>query len=214
MDQWQQDMPGHLWLASCWPTPCAAGQGRREPGRAPGSSRARRTCRSYGTTSCPSTPPRTSTPSMAIRTKPCGGSSVRLEIGGFNYPFLSQHDFCLAPLRRDPRFQDLMVRVKREWEAFRGVTMTLLSGARLGLVRNRWASSAKAEWARCTAPATRSSNSDVALKVLPADVAADPDRLARSGARPNCLPRSTIRTSARYTASAKRSPSPEPHRSW
>jgi hypothetical protein len=28
------------------------------------------------------------------------------------------HSQILAPLRADPRFQDLMARIEREWEAF------------------------------------------------------------------------------------------------
>ena len=39
--------------------------------------------------------------------------------------------------------------------------------------------SGPAAWARCTAPAIRSSTADVALKVLPEAFTADPDRLAR-----------------------------------
>jgi len=33
-------------------------------------------------------------------------------------PFLSGHEPYLASVRGDPRFEALMVRVKREWEAF------------------------------------------------------------------------------------------------
>jgi eukaryotic-like serine/threonine-protein kinase len=42
--------------------------------------------------------------------------SVRL--GTINYPFLSVHDPFLEPLRAEPRFQQLMERVKHEWETF------------------------------------------------------------------------------------------------
>ena len=41
-----------------------------------------------------------------------------VELGFINYPFLSGHEPYLASVRGDPRFGDLMVRVKREWEAF------------------------------------------------------------------------------------------------
>jgi serine/threonine protein kinase len=39
-------------------------------------------------------------------------------LGVVNYPFLSQHDPFLAPLRGEPRFQKLMERVKHAWESF------------------------------------------------------------------------------------------------
>ena len=39
-------------------------------------------------------------------------------LGMINFPFLNEYDPFLAPLRGDPRFQQLMVRVKREWETF------------------------------------------------------------------------------------------------
>ncbi len=35
-----------------------------------------------------------------------------------NYPHLGERDRFLANLRGDPRFDALMARVKREWEAF------------------------------------------------------------------------------------------------
>jgi tetratricopeptide (TPR) repeat protein len=41
-----------------------------------------------------------------------------VSLGLINYPFLSVHDPFLEPLRADPRFQQLMERVKREWETF------------------------------------------------------------------------------------------------
>jgi tetratricopeptide (TPR) repeat protein len=41
-----------------------------------------------------------------------------LEIGCFNYPFLSELDPNLAKLHSNPRFQTLMERVKYEWENF------------------------------------------------------------------------------------------------
>jgi hypothetical protein len=41
-----------------------------------------------------------------------------VDLGAINYPFLSLLDPYLENLRGDSRFNDLMVRVKREWEAF------------------------------------------------------------------------------------------------
>ncbi len=38
--------------------------------------------------------------------------------GIINYPYLSEYDPFLSKLRSEPRFQKLMVRVKREWERF------------------------------------------------------------------------------------------------
>jgi serine/threonine protein kinase len=38
--------------------------------------------------------------------------------GFINYPYISEYDPFLAKLRGEPRFQQLMVRVKREWENF------------------------------------------------------------------------------------------------
>ncbi|HUL79976.1 MAG TPA: winged helix-turn-helix domain-containing protein [Vicinamibacteria bacterium] len=41
-----------------------------------------------------------------------------VERGFVNYPLLRYHDPFLAPLRAEPRFERLLRRVKREWEAF------------------------------------------------------------------------------------------------
>ena len=49
---------------------------------------------------------------------PSGGSSGPSRRAGCNYPFLSRVDPWLEPVRGDPRFEALMARVKREWEAF------------------------------------------------------------------------------------------------
>ncbi len=38
--------------------------------------------------------------------------------GLINYPFFHDYDPFLAKLRGEPRFEQLMQRVKREWEAF------------------------------------------------------------------------------------------------
>jgi len=43
-----------------------------------------------------------------------------LELGLINYPFLAEKAPLLESLRSDPRFQKLMVRVKKEWEEFEG----------------------------------------------------------------------------------------------
>jgi len=40
------------------------------------------------------------------------------ELGFINYPFLAEKDILLEGVRGDPRFQQLMERVKREWETF------------------------------------------------------------------------------------------------
>jgi len=39
-------------------------------------------------------------------------------LGCINYPFLNRHDPFLAPLRAEPRFQQLMERVKQAWASF------------------------------------------------------------------------------------------------
>jgi len=41
-----------------------------------------------------------------------------VNLGMINYPFLSQHDPFLASLRGEPRFHELMDKVKRSWETF------------------------------------------------------------------------------------------------
>ncbi len=41
-----------------------------------------------------------------------------VERGFLNYPYISEHDPFLAKLRGESRFQQLMARVKREWEQF------------------------------------------------------------------------------------------------
>jgi hypothetical protein len=41
-----------------------------------------------------------------------------VEKGWINYPFLSRIDPWLEAVRGDPRFERLMARVRREWEAF------------------------------------------------------------------------------------------------
>jgi len=43
-----------------------------------------------------------------------------VERGNINHPFLSRGDTFLEDLRRRPRFEVLMERVKREWESFEG----------------------------------------------------------------------------------------------
>ena len=43
-----------------------------------------------------------------------------LELGFINYPALAEKNPFLESLRSDPRFQKLMVRVKKEWEEFEG----------------------------------------------------------------------------------------------
>ena len=41
-----------------------------------------------------------------------------VQLGFVNYPFLQQRDPSSAPFRGEPRFQELMVRVRRAWERF------------------------------------------------------------------------------------------------
>jgi serine/threonine protein kinase len=41
-----------------------------------------------------------------------------IDRGMINYPFLSEHDRYLDNVRGDPRFRQLMVRARREWERF------------------------------------------------------------------------------------------------
>ncbi len=41
-----------------------------------------------------------------------------IEQGMINYPFLSQHDWHLNSIRRDPRFHQAMDQARREWERF------------------------------------------------------------------------------------------------
>jgi serine/threonine protein kinase len=43
--------------------------------------------------------------------------------GVINYPFLNEHNPLLEPIRRDPRFQELMVGVRRRWETFPPVVL-------------------------------------------------------------------------------------------
>jgi TolB-like protein len=118
MDRWQKDMPGHLWLACCRLIGPAL-QGRRAESR-----------EALGNLVAEANLPFLWNDGVAIFTiadvAALNGDfdeALRwlehgLEIGCFNYPFLSRHDFGLAPLRTDPRFQDLMGRIRREWETF------------------------------------------------------------------------------------------------
>jgi eukaryotic-like serine/threonine-protein kinase len=48
-----------------------------------------------------------------------------IDRGMINYPFLSRHDVLLEPIRREPRFQQLMDAVKPRWEAFPPVRVVL-----------------------------------------------------------------------------------------
>jgi serine/threonine protein kinase/Tfp pilus assembly protein PilF len=48
-----------------------------------------------------------------------------VERGMINYPFLSRHDVFLEPIRRDPRFLQMMEAVKHRWEAFPPVRIDL-----------------------------------------------------------------------------------------
>jgi len=41
-----------------------------------------------------------------------------VELGLINYPFLNEHNTLLEPLHAEPRFRQLMERVKQEWETF------------------------------------------------------------------------------------------------
>jgi len=43
---------------------------------------------------------------------------VAVDQGFINYPFLAKYDNFLEPVRRDPRGQVLLARVRREWETF------------------------------------------------------------------------------------------------
>src|SRR5437867_3682430 len=57
--------------------------------------------------------------------------------------------------------------------------MTLPSGSRLWGPTKLSRRSARGGWARCTGREIRSSGREVAIKVLPESVSADPERLAR-----------------------------------
>jgi hypothetical protein len=39
--------------------------------------------------------------------------------GFVHYPYIALHNRLFENIRQDPRFQEMMVRVKREWESFR-----------------------------------------------------------------------------------------------
>jgi hypothetical protein len=41
-----------------------------------------------------------------------------VDLGWITYPLLAEKDPFLSGIRSDPRFRAVMVRVKREWEAF------------------------------------------------------------------------------------------------
>jgi hypothetical protein len=41
-----------------------------------------------------------------------------IELGVFNYPFLSRHEPFLQPLRDEPRFLELLERARKQWDAF------------------------------------------------------------------------------------------------
>jgi len=41
-----------------------------------------------------------------------------IELGVFNYPFLSRHEPFLQRLRDEPRFIALLERARTEWDAF------------------------------------------------------------------------------------------------
>jgi eukaryotic-like serine/threonine-protein kinase len=118
IDRWQQDMPGHLWLACCRPIGPAF-QGKRAESRA-----------ALGEVVTEANLPFLWNDVVSIYSiadvavlngdfdEALRWLEHGLEIGCFNYPFLCRHDFALTPIRTDPRFQQLMARVKREWEAF------------------------------------------------------------------------------------------------
>lgn len=50
---------------------------------------------------------------------------VSVDLGMINYPFLSRTDVFLEPIRRDPRFLQMMEAVKHRWEAFPPVRIDL-----------------------------------------------------------------------------------------
>jgi len=41
-----------------------------------------------------------------------------IDLGCTNYPFLSKYDLFLENIRSEPRFKELMERVRYEWENF------------------------------------------------------------------------------------------------
>ena len=45
--------------------------------------------------------------------------AIAVDRGFTNYPFLTKHDPFFAPLRHEPRFQELMGSVRERWERFR-----------------------------------------------------------------------------------------------
>jgi non-specific serine/threonine protein kinase len=114
LDKWSEDMPGHAWWA--FASIILYGlQGRKAESRALITDEMKATVwnDTVGIWGLAAAEALSGEPDEAMKWLEHG-----LDIGCFNYPFLSQHDPYLAAIRGEPRFKRLIERVKHEWEHF------------------------------------------------------------------------------------------------
>ena len=111
LERWRREAPGHIWL-ELFTAVLAAQRGEEVPlsGRAHEVIWMDLSAAGHGVPVMYAMLGKTD---EALRWLSRG-----VELGFINYPFLSRHEPYLASVRGDPRFEALMVRVKREWEAF------------------------------------------------------------------------------------------------